>query len=129
MSSLVFLIPLALLLGGAALAAFLWSLRNGQYDDLNGAAERQQINVARQAIGAKHGQQAKHYRATLDRLNQALAALPEPCDEQRLIDAQTAMEQAAQNSMAKSRSDTPSRELPPTWSKPSSSAVISRAIG
>lgn len=40
MSSLVFLIPLALLLGGAALAAFLWSLRNGQYDDLNGAAER-----------------------------------------------------------------------------------------
>lgn len=40
MSSLVFLIPLALLLGGAALAAFLWSLRSGQYDDLNGAAER-----------------------------------------------------------------------------------------
>ncbi len=40
MSSLVFLIPLALLLGGAALAAFLWSLRNGQYDDLSGAAER-----------------------------------------------------------------------------------------
>jgi len=61
------------------------------------AAERQQINVARQAIGAQHGQQAKHYRATLDRLNQALAALPEPCDEQRLIDAQTAMEQAAQS--------------------------------
>ncbi|MCU4180819.1 cbb3-type cytochrome oxidase assembly protein CcoS [Bosea sp. BH3] len=40
MSSLVFLIPLALLLGGAALAAFLWSLRSGQYDDLDGAAER-----------------------------------------------------------------------------------------
>ncbi|WP_336813079.1 cbb3-type cytochrome oxidase assembly protein CcoS [Bosea sp. MMO-172] len=40
MSSLVFLVPLALLLGGAGLAAFLWSLRNGQYDDLNGAAER-----------------------------------------------------------------------------------------
>ncbi|WP_293810557.1 cbb3-type cytochrome oxidase assembly protein CcoS [uncultured Bosea sp.] len=40
MSSLVFLIPLALLLGGAALAAFLWSLRSGQYDDLSGAAER-----------------------------------------------------------------------------------------
>ena len=33
MSSLVFLVPLALLLGGAALAAFLWSLRSGQYDD------------------------------------------------------------------------------------------------
>jgi len=40
MSSLVFLIPLALLLGGAALTAFLWSLRSGQYDDLDGAAER-----------------------------------------------------------------------------------------
>ena len=40
MSSLVYLIPLALLLGGAALAAFLWSLRSGQYDDLDGAAER-----------------------------------------------------------------------------------------
>ncbi|URK88885.1 cbb3-type cytochrome oxidase assembly protein CcoS [Rhizobium sp. RCAM05350] len=40
MSSLVFLIPLALLLGAAALGAFLWSLRSGQYDDLDGAAER-----------------------------------------------------------------------------------------
>lgn len=40
MSSLVFLVPLALLLGGAALAAFLWSLRTGQYDDLDGAAAR-----------------------------------------------------------------------------------------
>ncbi|SIR35972.1 cbb3-type cytochrome oxidase assembly protein CcoS [Bosea sp. TND4EK4] len=40
MSSLVFLVPLALLLGGAALAAFLWALRDGQYDDLDGAAAR-----------------------------------------------------------------------------------------
>lgn len=40
MSSLVYLVPLALLLGGAALAAFLWSLRSGQYDDLEGAAAR-----------------------------------------------------------------------------------------
>ncbi|WP_315918310.1 cbb3-type cytochrome oxidase assembly protein CcoS [Mesorhizobium sp. SP-1A] len=40
MSSLVFLIPVALLLGGAALGAFLWSLKSGQYDDLDGAAER-----------------------------------------------------------------------------------------
>jgi exonuclease SbcC len=61
------------------------------------SAERQQINAARQAIAAQHDQQAKHYRATLDRLNHALAALPEPYGEQRLIDAQTAMEQAAQS--------------------------------
>ncbi len=40
MSSLVFLVPLALLLGAAALAAFLWSLKSGQYEDLDGAAER-----------------------------------------------------------------------------------------
>src|SRR5690606_10229265 len=39
-SSLVFLIPMALAAGGAALAAFFWSLRSGQYDDLDGAAER-----------------------------------------------------------------------------------------
>ena len=40
MSNLVYLIPIALLLGGIGLAAFLWSLRNGQYDDLDGAAMR-----------------------------------------------------------------------------------------
>lgn len=40
MSSLLFLVPLALLLGGAALAAFFWSLKSGQYEDLDGAAER-----------------------------------------------------------------------------------------
>lgn len=40
MSSLVFLVPLALILGGLALAAFLWSFRAGQYDDMEGAAQR-----------------------------------------------------------------------------------------
>jgi len=40
MSSLVFLVPLALVLGGGALAAFFWSLRSGQYEDLEGAAVR-----------------------------------------------------------------------------------------
>ena len=40
MSSLVFLIPLALVLGIIALAAFLWSLKAGQYEDMDGAAER-----------------------------------------------------------------------------------------
>lgn len=40
MISLVYLIPLALLLGAVALGAFLWSLRSGQYDDMQGAAER-----------------------------------------------------------------------------------------
>lgn len=40
MSYLVVLIPIALLLGLVGLAAFLWSLRSGQYEDLDGAAER-----------------------------------------------------------------------------------------
>ena len=35
-----YLIPIALGIGITALAAFMWSLRNGQYDDLDGAAER-----------------------------------------------------------------------------------------
>lgn len=40
MNVLVYLVPMALALGLAGLAAFLWSLRNGQYDDLDGAAVR-----------------------------------------------------------------------------------------
>jgi cbb3-type cytochrome oxidase maturation protein len=40
MSILVYLVPAALLLGGLGLAAFMWSLRSGQYEDLEGAAER-----------------------------------------------------------------------------------------
>jgi len=35
-----FLIPIALALGVAGLGAFLWSLRSGQYEDLDGASER-----------------------------------------------------------------------------------------
>jgi cbb3-type cytochrome oxidase maturation protein len=40
MDVLIYLIPAALLLGGLGLAAFLWSLRSGQFDDLDGAAQR-----------------------------------------------------------------------------------------
>lgn len=40
MSSLLILIPVALLLGGTALAAFLWALRSGQFDDPDGSASR-----------------------------------------------------------------------------------------
>jgi len=39
-SGLLYLIPIALALGLLGLAAFLWALRSGQYDDLDGAAER-----------------------------------------------------------------------------------------
>lgn len=40
MSGLLYLIPAALFLGLLGLVAFLWSLRSGQFDDLDGAAER-----------------------------------------------------------------------------------------
>ena len=40
MDVLIYLIPIALFLGLLGLGAFLWSLRNGQYDDLDGAAAR-----------------------------------------------------------------------------------------
>ncbi|MBN9034021.1 MAG: cytochrome oxidase maturation protein, cbb3-type [Rhizobiales bacterium 63-7] len=40
MNLLIYFIPIALLMGGAGLAAFLWSLRSGQYDDLEGASWR-----------------------------------------------------------------------------------------
>lgn len=40
MTALAWLIPAALFLGGLGLAAFLWSLRTKQYDDLEGASWR-----------------------------------------------------------------------------------------
>jgi cbb3-type cytochrome oxidase maturation protein len=40
MSGLLYLIPAALFLGLLGLGAFLWSLRSGQFEDLDGAAER-----------------------------------------------------------------------------------------
>ncbi len=40
MTALIYLIPAALLLGLLGLAAFLWSLNSGQYDDLDSAPHR-----------------------------------------------------------------------------------------
>lgn len=40
MSGLAFLIPIALLFGLAGLATFFWALREGQFEDLDGAAVR-----------------------------------------------------------------------------------------
>ena len=40
MTNLLILIPAALLLGALGLAAFLWSLKSGQYDDMDGPAWR-----------------------------------------------------------------------------------------
>ncbi len=40
MNVLMYLVPMALLLGLTELIGFLWSLKSGQYDDLDGAAVR-----------------------------------------------------------------------------------------
>ena len=40
MEGLIYLIPAALFLGLLGLAAFLWCLKSGQFDDLDGAAHR-----------------------------------------------------------------------------------------
>ncbi|MBT3071763.1 cbb3-type cytochrome oxidase assembly protein CcoS [Rhodomicrobium sp. Az07] len=40
MTSLAWLIPIALFLGGLGLAGFIWALKSGQYEDLDGAAWR-----------------------------------------------------------------------------------------
>lgn len=40
MNVLIYLIPIALILGLVGLGAFVWSLKSGQYEDLDGAARR-----------------------------------------------------------------------------------------
>ena len=40
MTALAWLVPVALVLGALGLAAFLWALRSGQFDNLEGAAYR-----------------------------------------------------------------------------------------
>ncbi|MDW5317538.1 cbb3-type cytochrome oxidase assembly protein CcoS [Rhizobium sp. PL01] len=40
MTAMSVLVPLSILMGGAGVAAFLWSMRTKQYEDLDGAAER-----------------------------------------------------------------------------------------
>lgn len=40
MEILIYLIPIALLLGGIWIICFFWSLKNNQYEDLDGAANR-----------------------------------------------------------------------------------------
>ena len=40
MEALIYLIPIALLAGLAALIAFIWAIKNKQFEDLDGAANR-----------------------------------------------------------------------------------------
>lgn len=40
MNVLIYLIPIAFLLGFSGLIAFFWAMRSGQFEDLDGAAHR-----------------------------------------------------------------------------------------
>lgn len=40
MNALLILIPAALILGAAGLAAFFWAMKTGQFEDLDGAPHR-----------------------------------------------------------------------------------------
>ena len=40
MNVLIYLVPMALLLGLTGLFGFMWTLKSGQYEDLDGAAVR-----------------------------------------------------------------------------------------
>lgn len=40
MTALTFLIPIALIMGVAGLVTFVWALKKGQFEDLDGAANR-----------------------------------------------------------------------------------------
>ena len=40
MTGLTILIPIALVMGAFGLAAFFWAMRDGQFEDLEGAANR-----------------------------------------------------------------------------------------
>ncbi|QUL38000.1 cbb3-type cytochrome oxidase assembly protein CcoS [Erythrobacter sp. JK5] len=40
MTGLAFLIPIALGMGALGLATFFWAMKSGQYEDMDGAANR-----------------------------------------------------------------------------------------
>jgi len=59
MEVLVYLVPIALALGLIGLLGFLWSLRSGQYDDLDGAGWRAIVDDEPPLPAASHPQQLK----------------------------------------------------------------------
>jgi len=73
MSALIYLIPAALLLGLLGLAGFLWALRSGQFDDLDGAAHRILLDDEERPLPPEGGEaqegsdDRRNYRPTVSR--------------------------------------------------------------
>jgi len=65
MSVLAFLIPISLAMGLVGLAAFIWSLKAGQYEDLAGAAERMLYDDDAPPAGAKQDRPTDGSRGAL----------------------------------------------------------------
>ena len=73
MTVLVYLVPIALGLGLTGLLAFLWSLKSGQYQDMDGAALRilgdDDVSSAGDPVGDEAGRQNRdRQRARSSRL-------------------------------------------------------------
>lgn len=66
MTGLLLLIPIALFLGALGLIAFLWSLKNGQYEDLDGAANRILIDDD-DVIESPDDETVNHYNKTSEK--------------------------------------------------------------
>jgi len=70
MSALVYLIPVALLLGLIGLVAFLWALKSGQFDDLDGAAHRILLDDDEKPLPPErraHPEEKRRYDPTVSR--------------------------------------------------------------
>ncbi|WP_300543330.1 cbb3-type cytochrome oxidase assembly protein CcoS [Maricaulis sp.] len=59
MSVLIWLIPVAIAMGGLGLLAFMWSLKSGQFDDLDGAAHRILIDDDKPLLSKEERDQAE----------------------------------------------------------------------
>ena len=63
MSGLAFLIPVALCMGLAGLAAFFWAMRSGQFEDPEGSARR--ILIDAEAPAADRNERHSHRDTSL----------------------------------------------------------------
>ena len=83
MTYLAWLVPIALGMGVVGLAAFMWSMRSGQYEDLDGAAERVLLADAADAPLARTGWNDDEARRDFSRHGERRAPDGSP-NEQRI---------------------------------------------